>query len=81
MRLFASKPRSPQDFYYFLSVCETILVTVVDGVGLAGFKSISKAFFIGIECSHHFLPCTIFPFLEFISGGWYCGAVVFGLTG
>ena len=54
---------------------------VFDGVGLAGFKSRSNAFFIGPSCSIPTIVFTLFPFLFFPSIGWYCGAGFFGLIG
>ena len=55
---------------------------VFDCVVLAGFKSRANAFFIGLSCSiPTILYSTIFPFLFFLSAGWYSGAWVFGLIG
>ena len=47
-------------------------VTLSNGVRLAGFQ----CFFIGLSCS-----ITFFPFLFFLSIGWYFGAGVFVLIG
>ena len=54
---------------------------VFDGVGLAGFKSRGDAFFIDLSCSIPTMVFYYFPFLFFLSIGWYCGAGVFGLIG
>ena len=50
---------------------------VFNGVGLAGFKRRENALFIGPTCS---IPksSTIFPFLFFLSIGWYCGVGLIG---
>ena len=54
---------------------------VFDGVGLPGFKRRSNALLLAKAALSLPLSSTIFPFLFFLSIGWYCGAVVFGLIG
>ena len=50
---------------------------VFDGVGLAGFKSRTNAFFIGLSCS---IPTIVFYSFS-LSRCWHCLAGVFGLIG
>ena len=64
---------------------------VFDGVGLAGFKTSSNDFY-GPKLLYSYYPtihCRVFayslllffPFLFFLSIGWYCASGVFGLIG
>ena len=54
---------------------------VFDGVGLAGFKSRANAFLLVTAAISLLYSSTIFPFLFFLSIGWYCGPGIFGLIG
>ena len=47
---------------------------VFDGVGLAAFKSRANIFLLAQAALSLLLSSTIFPFLFFLSLGWYCGA-------
>ena len=49
---------------------------VFEGVGLAGFKSMENAFLLAQAALSLLWSSTIFPFLFFLSIGWYCGAGV-----
>ena len=53
---------------------------VFDGVGLAGIKSRTDAYLLA-KAALYLLSSAIFPFLCFLSTGWYCWAVVFRLIG
>ena len=44
-------------------------------------KKQGQCFFIGLSCSIPTIVFYFFPFLFFLSIGWYCGAGVFGLIG
>ena len=54
---------------------------VFDGVGLAGFKSRANASLLAQAALSLLQSSTLFPFLFFLSIGWYCGAGVLGLIG
>ena len=57
-------------------------VSVFDGVGLTGFKSRTNAFFYCLKLLYpNYCLLIYFPFLFFLSIGWYCGDGVFGLIG
>ena len=49
--------------------------------GTGRFQEQSQCLFYWPKLLHPFLSSTIFPFLFFLSIGWYCGAGVFGLIG
>ena len=54
---------------------------VFNGVGLVGFKSRANVFLLPkLLYQYYLIELPIFPFL-FLSIGWYCGALVFGLIG
>ena len=80
IRFIASEPQSTTGvlFYRTVSLWNDLACPVFDGVGLAGFKSSYNAFFIG-QAVPSFFVFYKFPFLFFLSTGWYCGAGVFGL--
>ena len=52
---------------------------IFDGVGLADFKRRANAFLLAYAALSLLWSSTIFPFLFFLSIGWYCLAEVFGL--
>ena len=71
-----------QDFYSLLCVpLERSANPVFDGVGLAGSKSRVNASLLALAALSLLLSSTFFPFLFFLSIGWYCGAGVLGLIG
>ena len=49
--------------------------------GTGGFQEQGQSFFIGLSCSIPTIVFHFFPFLLFLSIGWYCEAGVFGLIG
>ena len=51
-----------------------------DGVGLAGYESRVNVFFVVRTLFVFYTLFRCFPFLFFLSIGWFCGAGVFGLT-
>ena len=53
---------------------------VLDGVGLAGFKSRANAFLLALLLAHFLSPAG-FSFLFFHSMGWCCRVGVFRLIG
>ena len=57
-----------------MSLWNDLADPVFDGVGLAGFKRKAYVFFFSLSCSIHTIVFTVFPFLFFLSIGWYCGA-------
>ena len=57
----------------------TILLPRIQWCTTGGFQEKSQCFFIGLSCSIPTTASTIFPFLFFLSIGWYCGARVVGL--
>ena len=59
----------------------TILLTPYSMVWIGGFQQQGQCFFIGLSCSIPTIVFYFFPFLFFLSIGWYCGAGVFGLIG
>ena len=80
MRHQAAEP-PPHDFCSPLSVpLERSCWLRIRGCGTGEFQEQGQCFFIALSCS---IPTivfyTIFPFLFFLSIGWYCGAGVFGL--
>ena len=70
----------PQDLYSSLSVSVYLADPVLDGLGLASFKSRANAIFYWHKLLYPFLSSN-FPFLFFVSICWYCGAGVFALIG
>ena len=62
-----------------VSLWDDLADSVFDDVGLAGFKSRIDVFY-GLSCNNPFVFCC-FPFLFFLSIGWYYGAGVFRLIG
>ena len=62
-----------------VSIWNDLANPIFDGVGLAGFKSTATAFLFALAALS--ILSTLFPFLFFLSTGWYCGAGVFGLIG
>ena len=71
-----------QDFYSLFGVpLERSSCLRFRWCGTGGFKEQGQCFFIGLSCSIPTIVFTLFPFLFFLSIGWYCGAGVFGLIG
>ena len=64
-----------------LSLWNDLADPVFDGVRLTGFKNRANALLLGYKLLDPILSFTIFPFLFFLSIGWYCGAMVFRLIG
>ena len=64
-----------------MSLWNDLADSAFDGVALADLKIRADAFFIGLSCSIPTTSSTIFPFLLFLSIGWYYGAGIFGLIG
>ena len=72
----------PDDFYSPLSVpMERSCWLSIRWCGTGGFQEQGQCSFIGLSCSISTISSTKFPFLFFLSIGWYCGAAVFGLIG
>ena len=83
MRLLSAEPRSMHRSTFIplsVSLWNDLAYNVFDGVGLSGFKSRANVFFIGLSCSIPFVV-NYFSIIFFLSICWYCGAMVFGLTG
>ena len=57
----------------------TILLTPYSMVCDCGFQEQGQCFCNGLSCSIPTIVNYLFPFLFFLSLGWYCGAGVFGL--
>ena len=57
----------------------TILPTLCSILWDGGFQEQGQCFFIGLSCANTFCLLLFSPFLYFLSIGWYCGTVVFGL--
>ena len=64
-----------------MSIWNDLANSVFDGVGLAGLKSRANASLLANVALSLLQSSTFFPFLFFLSIGWYCGAGVFGLIG
>ena len=81
MHLRDAEPRSTTGF---LILCQYLWNDlgdpVFDGVGLAGFKSLTNAFLLAYLLAP-FLSPAVLAVLFFHSLGWYCGPGVFGLIG
>ena len=63
-----------------MSLWNDLADPVFDGVGLASFRSRANAFLLPLAALSIW-SSTLFPFLFFLSIGWYCGAGVFELIG
>ena len=71
-----------QDFYSSLGVpLERSFWPRIRWYGTGGFQEQGQCFYIGISCSIRTIVFYCFPFLFFLSIGWYCGADVSGLIG
>ena len=64
---------------FSVSLWNDLANPVFDGVGLAGFKSRANSSLLAQAALSLLWSSTLFPFLFFLSIGWYCGAGVFGL--
>ena len=64
-----------------MSLWNDLTNPVFDVVGLAGFKSRANASLLAYAGLSLLYSSTLFPFLFFLSIGWYCGVGVFGLIG
>ena len=63
----------PQDLYSHFSVpVERSCWPCIRWCGTDGFQELGKCFFIDPSCSIRFLSSENFPFLFFLSVGWYC---------
>ena len=79
MRLLATGPHHSIFIHLLVYLWNDLGDPVFDGVGLVGSKIKADAFLLAMAA------CSIcvfdyFPFLFFVSIGWYCGAGVSGLT-
>ena len=63
---------------FSVSLWNDLANSVFDGVS-GGFQEQGQRFFIVLSCSIPTIVFYFFPFLFFLSIGWYCGAGVFGL--
>ena len=72
----------PHDLYSALSVHveRSCWQNIFRDAGLTGFKNRVNAFLL-VKLLYPILTSTTFPFLFFLSKGWYCGAGVFRLIG
>ena len=68
-------------FPFSVSLWNNLACSVFDGVGLASFKSRANASLLSLAALSLLQSSSLFPFLFFLSIGWYCGAGVFGLIG
>ena len=59
----------------------TILLSPYKRFGTDGFQEHGQSFFIALSCSIPTIVFCSFAFLFFLSIGWCCGTVVFGLIG
>ena len=66
---------------FSVSLWNDLADPLFDGVWLAGFKSRANAFLLALVALSLLSSSTIFPFLFFLSLGWYWWAFVFGLIG
>ena len=66
---------------FSVSLWNDLANPVFDGMELAGFKSRANASLLVSAALSLLKSSTLFPFLFFLSIGWYCGAGVFGLIG
>ena len=61
--------------------CATILLGRIRWCGTGGFQEQGQCFFIGQSCSIPTIIFSNFPFVIFLSKGWYCRALAFVFIG